>query len=123
MQGRRPLQRLLDRDRTPGDPLGQGVALDQLQDEEGLPVGLLQAVDRGDVGMVQGGQELGFPLEASQSLGVLRQPLRQGLDRHLPVEPRVPGPVDHAHPPCPDLLEDLVVGDRAPVHNPVLASP
>ena len=39
---------------------------------------------------------------------VFEELLRQHLDRHRPVEPRVPRPVDLAHPALADRREDLV---------------
>ncbi len=47
-------------------PLLQRLALDELQDEERLPVGFLKAVDGGDVGVVEGGEDVGLTAEPSQ---------------------------------------------------------
>ena len=56
-------QRLIQRDRPLHDPVGEGRAFDQLQDERLRVVALLDAVDGGDAGIVQAGQYLRFPLE------------------------------------------------------------
>jgi hypothetical protein len=45
--------------------------LHELEDEEGLPVRLLQPVDGGDVRVIEGGEEMGLPLEAPEALGIL----------------------------------------------------
>jgi hypothetical protein len=50
----RDLERLVDRDRSPLDPLFELLALDQLEDQEGLAVGFLEAVDGGDVRVTAG---------------------------------------------------------------------
>jgi hypothetical protein len=48
------------------------LALDQLEDGKLLLVQLFEAVDRGDVGMIQGCEQVRFTTEAGESLGVLR---------------------------------------------------
>jgi len=45
------------------------LALDELEGQEGLAVGLLEAVDGGDVRVVQGREEVALALEAAESLG------------------------------------------------------
>ena len=103
------LEGLVDGDRAPREPLLEVLPLDELEGEEGLPVGLLEPVDRGDVRVVEGGEEVGLALEAPQALFVLRHLGRQHLDRDVPVEVRVGGAVDLAHPPGPESRGDLVV--------------
>ena len=58
--------------------------------------------------MVEGRDRPGFLLEAAQPVGVGAHLGRQHLDGHVPPEPRVPRPVDLAHPSEPDQVEDLV---------------
>ena len=55
-----------------------GLALDQLHDQEVAAVGLLEPVDGGDVGVVQGGEDARLALEAGQALGVLGEGSRAG---------------------------------------------
>ena len=62
-----------------------------------MPVGLLEPVDRGDVRVVEGGEEVRLALEAAEALGVLRDLGRQHLDRDVAAEVRVGGAVDLAH--------------------------
>ena len=51
----------------------QILALDQLHHERGDAAGcLLEAVDRGDVRMVQRGEHFGFALKAREPIGVGR---------------------------------------------------
>ena len=101
-------ERLTDGDGTPLQALGEVLAFDELEDEKGLAVGLLEPVDRCDVRMVEGGEEVGLALEAGEALGVARDLGRENLDRHLPAELGVGGPVDLSHPPGSEGSQDLV---------------
>ena len=47
---------------------------------------VLEAEDRGDVRVVELGEELRFALEARQALLVLGERRRQDLDRHLALQ-------------------------------------
>ncbi len=60
-----------------------------------------------DVGVVQRGQHLGFPLEAGQPVRVGGERLGH-LKRHVPVELGVAGLPDLAHPAFADLSGDGV---------------
>ena len=77
--------------------------------------GLLEAVDRDDVRVVQGGQDLGLTLEAGESLGSSRDRLREHLDRDVAIELGVAGAVHLAHPARAQRREDLVRPDLVPV--------
>ncbi len=77
--------RLVDRDRAAGDAIGQRLAVDQLHDQEARALLGLEAVQGGDVGVVERGQHPRLALEPGQPLGVLRHRLRQHLDRNLAV--------------------------------------
>ena len=68
-------ERLVERDRALPDAVRQRRPFDQLQDQRLDAVSFLQPVDAPDVGMVQRRQHLGFPLEASQPVGVGRERL------------------------------------------------
>ena len=54
------------------EPLRERLAFDQLQHQERLAVGLLEAVDRADVRVVERREHLRLALEARQALGVVR---------------------------------------------------
>ncbi len=58
--------------------------------------------------MVQGGEDLGFPLEPGDSLGVSGQRLGQYLDGHLAIERRVGRPIHFPHPAFADLGSNLI---------------
>ena len=66
----RQFQRLLNRDWTFREPVGEVFPFDELHGQEEPTPDLLQAVHRGDAGVVQRGQKLGLALEARQALGI-----------------------------------------------------
>src|SRR5262249_43332129 len=51
-------------------------------------------------------------LEAGHALGVLRERLRQNLDRHIASELGIGGAVDGPHPALAELGRDVVMRDR-----------
>ena len=107
----RDRQRLIQRDRPLRDPVSEGGPFDQLQHERLDALRLLQPVDAPDVRMVERGEDLGFPLEAGQAVGVRRERLGQHLERHVAVEFRVAGLPDLAHAAFTDLGGDGVRAD------------
>ena len=60
---------------------------------------LLEAVNGGDVGMVQSGERLRFAFEPRDPLGIGCDGLGKDLDGDAAVQARVGGPVDFTHPP------------------------
>src|SRR6185436_13848899 len=70
---------------------------------------LLEAVNGGDVGMIERCQELGFTLEASELLRVARELRWQRLDGDLAVELSVARQIHHAHATAAQLAFDEVV--------------
>ena len=79
-------QRLIHRDRPLGDPVSQGRPFHQLQDEGSGLVALLDAVDLRDVRMVEGRQDLRFPLEPGQAIRVGGEGVRRNLQGDIAVE-------------------------------------
>ena len=63
--------------------------------------GFDEAVDGGDVRVVQRGEELRFALEARDALRVGANGVRQRLDGDVAPELGVPGAVHLAHAPAP----------------------
>ena len=101
-------QRLVERQRALGDALGEGRPLDQLDDQAPAPARVLQAVDRPDVRMIEGGQHLRLAPEARQALGVGAVELGEDLQRDVAVELGVARPVDLAHAAGAERRLDLV---------------
>ena len=73
------------------------VALDQFHHEGVHAAGLLEPVDRGDVGMIQRRERLRLALEPRQAFGVSCERVRQDLDRDLAIQLRVRRPI-HLRP-------------------------
>ena len=87
--------------------------LDEFEDQCLRALGVFQPVDGADVGVVQRGEDLGFPLEAGQAVGVGREGVRQDFERDtIPVELRVAGAEDFAHAARADLGGDGVGTER-----------
>ena len=73
-----------------------------------MPADSLEAVDRGDVGMVQRRERLRLALEPRQAFGVGGERVRQDLDRDLAAERRVRRPIHLPHAAFADLRGDFV---------------
>jgi hypothetical protein len=92
------------------------VALHVLHHHE-EPVGALdQAVERGDVRVVELSQGVGLGAEALDELAALRQVGAQELDGDIAAQDHVPGPVHLAHAAFGDQLVDAIVLDLLPKH-------
>ncbi len=111
----RDLKRIIHRQRATIKTIGQCFAFDVFQHEILLVVGFLDAVDTCDVRVIELRQHLGFALKAREPIGILRQFLRQGFDRDIPLQPRVACEVHHTHPAAPELAGDLVGADLSGV--------
>ena len=97
-----------------GDQLADGLALDELHDDVGRPLGLPDVIDLGDGGMGHGRGRPGLLKEPSQPVGIRRQLGLDGLDRHGAVQALIDGPVDDAHPARADDGLDPVMGEGMP---------
>ena len=95
--------------RAPRDQVFQRRAVEELHHEESLSPVLADVVDRADVRMIQRRCRLGLAPEALESLSVLRQILRQKLERDEAPQPGVLSLVDDTHPPAAELLDDPVM--------------
>ena len=101
-------QRVVQRHGSARDQHRQVVAWDQLHDERAHAAELLEAVDVRDVGMVQRGEDLCFPLEAGKSIGVVGEGLGQHLDRDVAIELRIARAIDLPHAALADRRSDFV---------------
>ncbi|MBK6407866.1 MAG: hypothetical protein IPF66_24335 [Holophagales bacterium] len=77
---------LVERERPALQPLGEVLARHELHDEGAHAAGLFEAVDRGDVGVLQLGENLRLALEAGEAVRVRRERLREDLDRDLALQ-------------------------------------
>ena len=96
-------------ERSARQPLLQRLALQQLHDEERHALGRrADIVDGADVRVLQRGNRAGLALEPRAALRIARDVERQHLDGDGPIEPRVAGRVDFAHPARAEQRDDLV---------------
>ena len=93
------------------EPLSQRLALDQFHDQRGTASALFDAVNRGDVGVIQRRQAPCLPLEPCQAIGVSGHGVRQNLDRNVAAQPRIPCPIDFAHTPGTEGPDNLIRSD------------
>jgi hypothetical protein len=104
-------QRLGQRDGAARDVRGEILAFDEFH-HQGREVGrLLEAVDRGNVRVVQRGQDFSFTLEPCEAIRVAGDRCGQHLDRDGPLEIAVGGAIDLTHTTRTDLRGDFVGTD------------
>ena len=106
------LQRLANRNRSSRESIGERRAFDQLEDQCEPAVDLFDAVDRGNVGMIERGEQARFAFEARAPVRIASEHRRQQLDGDIAPEPRIartvhlthaagakrPGDLEHAQP-------------------------
>jgi hypothetical protein len=119
-QGKGDLQKASEGESLLGNLLIEGFPLHQTHGQEVGPLGFLHRVDGDDAGMIQSGQGLGLLPEASQKRGIRGQLGRQGLERHLAPQPRVPSAIHLPHAPGAQGSQDLVVGKGLGAHKGIV---
>jgi hypothetical protein len=104
-------QRFVNRDRATSDSFRVVLPGHELH-REGVQVArLFESEDLRDVRMIQRGEGPGFALEASQSIGIVADGVREDFDGYLPTEGRVGRTIDFAHAARPDRSGDFVRAD------------
>ena len=86
----------------------QRVAFDQLHHQRQHAALFLEAEERGDVGMVEGGQDAGFALEPCDAFGIGDEGLGQRLQRDVAAQVRVMRPIHLAHSALTYESQDFV---------------
>jgi hypothetical protein len=71
-------------------------------------------MDLRDMWVVERGEDVCLPLESSEALRIVREEIREDLDRHVAIQTRVAGTIDLPHPAHADQGEDFV---RASYHE------
>jgi hypothetical protein len=74
-------------------------------------------MNRADVGMIEGGGCLRFPLETLQSPAISGQRLGQKLEGDKAMQPGVLSLVDHTHAATTKFLQNAIVGNRLARHG------
>ena len=86
----------------------QRLAGNQLHHEVARAVGLFEAVDRGDVGMIQRCQHFRFALKTGEPFGIVRERFRQNFDGYVAPELGVVRLIHFAHAARANLRDDFV---------------
>ena len=106
----REAQGHVDGQRPTGDALRQVFARNDLhrQEAHAFP-GRVHPVNRGDVGVIQRGQQSGLALEASEPLAIRGKGVRQRFEGNLAIERRIDRPPHLSHPTLAEFVDDAVV--------------
>ncbi len=102
---------LVDRDRAARDALRQILAFDQLHDDYRATVRVLEAENRADVRVVQGGECFRFALKSREALGIGRKHLGQRLEGNVTIQLCVARAVNLAHSAGPEGTDDFIRAD------------
>ena len=100
--------RLVDGDRSALDSIGERPAFDELEHQELRRTRSVEAVDRRDVRMIQCCEYLRLALEARDAIGILRDTVRQDLQRDVATELRIARAIHLAHPAGAERRDDFV---------------
>ena len=95
------------------EALGESGAFDEFHDESVCMAGILEAVNRGDAGMIERGEKLRFALEASHAFSVVREGIGQDFQRDVAAELGIACAVDFAHPASAKGRENFIRGPNA----------
>ncbi len=93
----RDSKRARKRERALPQKLAQSFPLDELHDDEGHTVGLVDFVNDGDVGMLEGGRGLGLLDETALSVLVGDELRGKDFHRHFALQTEVEGAIDDSH--------------------------
>src|SRR5450755_276368 len=115
-QSDRQVEKLIEGQPGFRNHLVQALPLHEFHCQEPDPVGLVDAVDGDDIGMIEGGDSLGLPLETVAEVGVRRQDYGKDLQGDFAVQLAILGEEDLAHAPSADLRQNLVMRKR-PAHH------
>ncbi len=72
-------QRLIERNRPTRDAIGQRLASHQFEDECARLTGFFEAVDLGDVRMIERRQDLRFAVQSRETIRIAREDLRKNF--------------------------------------------
>ena len=78
------------------EPLFKRRPVDELQHEGPHAGDVLEAVNGGDVGVIERREEVRLAREPRQAIGIARERVREDLQRDVAMQPRVVRPIDFA---------------------------
>ena len=100
--------RFVHTDGASAEPLSKIVAGHEFHHEADGSVRFLEAINGGDVRMVEGGENLGLATESADAIGVLREGRGQHLDGDFASQFRITRAEDFAHAAGADGRGDLI---------------
>ena len=104
----RDRQGVFQRNRATSDPIGQGVALDQLEDQRVGLAAVLESINRRDVWMVERRQHLRLPAEAGEALRLQRECRSNHFQRDVAIELGIARAIHLAHAAGAERGENLI---------------
>ena len=104
-------QRFVQRNGTVSNAVSERRSFDQFHHERDGAIRLLEAVNVGDVRMIQGCEDFRFTPESGQPLGIAGERCRQDLDGDFAFEVRVARAIHLAHAARAEQGDDLVGAD------------
>ena len=107
----RVAKRLVDANGPTRDPIGERLAVDELENQRRRAGVIVDAVNRRDIGMIERREHARLTLEAHQAVGVGGDRRRDDLDRDVAAQPRVARAIDLAHPAGTDQRDDVMAAD------------
>src|SRR6185295_6388371 len=110
----RDLQRLVQRKRTRRQERVECSSFDELQHERVDAARVLEAINRGDVRMIERREDFGFSTKPREAIRITRHGPRQNLDRDLTLQLRVGRAVDLSHSAGTKRADDLERADSLP---------
>lgn len=103
------------------DPVGERFALYHFHSEKVTAAVVIECVNRGDIGMVEEGEDLRFAFEPRQAFRVLREGVGKNLKGDVAPEFGIAGAIHFAHTTRTELRRDLVVRYGPSDHGTSLA--
>ncbi len=86
----------------------QCLALDELHHKVVIPPRLADVHRLNDIGMIQLARRLALFVKTLHVVLILGEPLRQNLNRNVPVQAKLPRPVNNSHCACADFTQNLI---------------
>src|ERR1700722_3165035 len=108
----RQRKKLVRRHRFAADALFQGSAVQEFHGDERLPGGVIDVVNRTDMGMVECGSGMRLDSKTADRMRILSQFRRQKLQRDDPLKFRVFSLVHDPHAAAANLLHDAETADK-----------
>ena len=104
----RDVTRLVKRQRSPFQTLGEILSLNELEHEEGMTVGFLEPMDRRDVGVIQRREDVRLAAKPREAFFIVGELSGQDFDGDVAAKLGVPGPIHFPHAAGANELDDRV---------------